>query len=95
MYILRNFVDISVKFHRNVDIVRFGSFQVALPTDKYTGQSGPSVNNVNLVRGLLDYVIRYHHRDIMEQPEEKRYDILLARVAEATAEMVAGWQTVG
>ncbi|PRP85228.1 hypothetical protein PROFUN_06998 [Planoprotostelium fungivorum] len=75
--------------------IRFGSFQIALPTDKYTGQSGPSPNNVSLIRGLLDYVIKYHHRDIMEQPEEKRYDILLARVAEATAEMVAGWQTVG
>jgi len=76
--------------------IRFGSFQVARTTDKMTGRAGPSPKNFKLVMTLIDYVIKHHFPEIAEvENQEERYKKMLGKVAQLTAKMVAGWQTVG
>ncbi len=62
--------------------VRFGSFEWF----HYTNQP-------HLVKKLADYVIDLHHPDLPQ--DDSRYPLFLQRVVEKTAEMIAGWQSIG
>ena len=75
--------------------IRFGSFQIADPLDE-TGASGPSINNHQLIRSLIDYVTHYFY------PEAKNHESIQMKTLSfadelcwKTAYTVAQWQAIG
>lgn len=69
--------------------LRFGSFELAKTTDKYTGRAGPSPRNFDLIKTLVDYTRSKFYSEL-ETDEEFVFE-----VARRTAVMIAGWQSVG
>ena len=69
--------------------LRFGSFEIAKTTDKFTGRAGPSPENFELVKQLVDYTQRNFF------PEAKTTEDFVLEVARRTGVLIAGWQCVG
>jgi len=77
--------------------IRFGSFQIANPPDRNTGQEGPSYGNGQIIEKLLNYVIQYHYPHIFNQYSsfETRVLVFAEELTSKTAKMVALWQSYG
>ena len=77
--------------------IRFGSFEIAKPTDSITGRTGPSVGNKEIIKTLLDYVVSTFYAEVVAKAEneEDRYLAFFRELTRRTAVMVARWQTVG
>lgn len=78
--------------------LRFGSFEIANPRDRSSGQSGPSEKQPLVVKELLDFTIRTYYPEIhaqyATQPEEACFHFF-NEVCLRTARLVAQWQSVG
>jgi uncharacterized protein YdiU (UPF0061 family) len=68
--------------------LRFGSFEVWLPSDPVTRRSGPSPNNTELLRTLATYA-----RDSFFAGAS--FEAMYHEVVRRTARLVAQWQLVG
>jgi len=78
--------------------IRFGSFEIFKPQDKFTGRTGPSVGRMEILQQLLEYVIDNFYPEIaLAHPEdrEERYMEFYKEVVRRTARLVAMWQCVG
>eukprot|EP01125_Pyxidicula_operculata_P011953 TRINITY_DN3916_c0_g1_i1.p1 TRINITY_DN3916_c0_g1~~TRINITY_DN3916_c0_g1_i1.p1 ORF type:complete len:310 (-),score=60.12 TRINITY_DN3916_c0_g1_i1:1173-2102(-) len=77
--------------------IRFGSFEIFLPTTQDTGRTGPSFGNNELLQDIMNYTIKTHFPTIWKDSEDKEEVYLewYTEVVRRTAEMVALWQTVG
>jgi serine/tyrosine/threonine adenylyltransferase len=69
-------------------LARVARGHVRIGTFEYAARLGPDA-----VRALADYVIARHYEDLAD--EAQPYRGLLARVAGATAELIASWMHVG
>lgn len=68
--------------------VRFGSFEIARPTDPLTGRSGPN-KDATIVKELVEYCIKHFY------PQAHDVEEFINQVARKTASLVAKWQLVG
>ncbi|KAL2102289.1 hypothetical protein ACEWY4_001457 [Coilia grayii] len=77
--------------------IRFGSFEIFLPADDFTGRQGPSVGQHELRAQLLDYVIETFYPDIQNRHSDRkeRNAAFFREVTVRTAKLVALWQSVG
>ena len=78
--------------------LRFGSFEIFLPTDSQTGRPGSS-NGLKdqMMPPMLDYIIENFYQEINAafNSQEERYEAMFEEVCKRTAAMVAKWQLVG
>jgi len=82
--------------------IRFGSFEICLPTNKLSGAKGPS-NGLedDLLPPLYEYVIKNFYSDFWKKFDEKEttkedmYFDVFKEIARRTCEVVAKWQGVG
>ncbi|KAK7904414.1 hypothetical protein WMY93_017021 [Mugilogobius chulae] len=76
--------------------IRFGSFEIFLPRDEFSGLAGPSAGRHDLRAQLLDYVIELFYPKIHQISDRKQRNMAFFReVMERTARLVAQWQSVG
>lgn len=79
--------------------LRFGSFEIFKPTDEDTGNRGPSVGRVDILKTMLDYTISTFYPEIWKRHEdgnkEDMYTAMYREVVARTARLVAEWQCVG
>lgn len=77
--------------------LRFGSFQIVMPTDRTTGRPGPSPARADILKTLLDYTIKYHYPQLLalHSNDQERYVAFYRELVRRTAVMVAEWQCVG
>ncbi|XP_030006449.1 selenoprotein O2 isoform X2 [Sphaeramia orbicularis] len=75
--------------------IRFGSFEIFLGRDDFSGLQGPSAGRFDIRAQLLDYVIETFYPDIQESSREKRNMAFFREVMMRTAKLVAQWQCVG
>ncbi|XP_069556038.1 selenoprotein O2 [Brachyistius frenatus] len=77
--------------------IRFGSFEIFLGRDEFSGLQGPSAGRHNIRAQLLDYVVETFYPHI-QQAHSNRRDRNMAFFREVmmrTAKLVAQWQCVG
>uniref|UniRef100_UPI0037E8CEDE selenoprotein O2 n=1 Tax=Semicossyphus pulcher TaxID=241346 RepID=UPI0037E8CEDE len=77
--------------------IRFGSFEIFLGRDDFSGMQGPSARRHDIRAQLLDYVIETFYPCILKS-HSKRRDRNMAFFREVmlrTAKLVAQWQCVG
>jgi uncharacterized protein YdiU (UPF0061 family) len=88
---------VSVVLRIAPTFIRFGSFQIALGADPYTGRSGPSPGRTDIIKQLLDYTIKMHFSEIWKKfdNDQTRYAEFYREVVLRTARLVAEWQCVG
>lgn len=66
-----------------------------------TGESGPSASHYDLVKKLVDYVIRHHFPVAVSCStsdgtlDTKSYEAFYKAVVESTARLIAEWQCAG
>ncbi|XP_056131752.1 selenoprotein O2 [Lampris incognitus] len=77
--------------------IRFGSFEIFLGRDDFSGLQGPSAARHDIRRQLLDYVIEtfYPHLQASRGSRRDRNTAFFKEVAVRTASLVAQWQCVG
>ncbi|KAH9261395.1 hypothetical protein BASA81_000027 [Batrachochytrium salamandrivorans] len=69
--------------------LRFGSFEIAKITDRYTGRAGPSPGKYDLIAKLVRYTKESFY------PQTATDEDFVVEVARRTGELVAQWQCVG
>ncbi|XP_028255751.1 selenoprotein O2 [Parambassis ranga] len=77
--------------------IRFGSFEVFLGRDVFSGLQGPSAGRHDIRAQLLDYLIETFYPNV-QQAHSSRRDKNMAffrEVVTQTAQLVAQWQCVG
>nr|XP_019955404.1 PREDICTED: selenoprotein O-like isoform X1 [Paralichthys olivaceus] len=87
----------SVVLRLAPSFIRFGSFEIFLGRDEFSGLQGPSAGRHDIRAQLLDYVINSFFPSI-QQDHSNRKDRNMAffrEVMTRTAELVAKWQCVG
>ncbi|XP_053271224.1 selenoprotein O2 isoform X2 [Pleuronectes platessa] len=87
----------SVVLRLAPSFIRFGSFEIFLGRDEFSGLQGPSAGRQDIRAQLLDYVIDSFFPSI-QQDHSNRRDRNMAffrEVTTRTAELVAKWQCVG
>lgn len=77
--------------------IRFGSFQIADPIYIDTKENGPSSDNPEIIKHLMNYVIKYHYSHIFNKYSsiEERIISFAEEIAFRTAKMVSLWQSYG
>lgn len=82
--------------------LRFGSFEICLPTNKWSGSTGPSHGlEDELLPKLYEYTIEHFYKDLWEKFQQKEitkeqlYFDVFKEITRRTAETVAKWQGVG
>ena len=92
----------SVVLRLAPNFIRFGSFETWLPTNIYSGMSGPSHGlEDKMLPTLYDYVIKYYYSEFWNKHEEKQitkedmYFDVFKEISRRTARLVALWQGVG
>uniref|UniRef100_A0A8C6V184 Selenoprotein O n=1 Tax=Neogobius melanostomus TaxID=47308 RepID=A0A8C6V184_9GOBI len=76
--------------------IRFGSFEIFLQRDEFSGLEGPSAGRHDLRAQLLDYVIEHFYPETQHFSDRKQRNAAFFRaVMERTARLVAQWQSVG
>ncbi|KAK2858749.1 hypothetical protein Q5P01_003369 [Channa striata] len=87
----------SVVLRLAPSFIRFGSFEIFMGKDDFSGLQGPSAGRHDICAQLLDYVIENFYPGI-QQAHSKRRDRNMAFFKEVmvrTAKLVAQWQCVG
>ncbi|XP_018539807.1 selenoprotein O2 [Lates calcarifer] len=87
----------SVVLRLAPSFIRFGSFEIFLGRDEFSGLQGPSAGRHDIRAQLLDYVIETFYPCI-QQAHSNRKDRNMAFFREVmmrTAKLVAQWQCVG
>ncbi|KAM4615563.1 selenoprotein O2 [Polymixia lowei] len=77
--------------------IRFGSFEIFLGRDEFSGLQGPSAGRHDIRAQLLDYVVEtfYPHIQHRHSKRKDRNTAFFKEVAERTARLVAQWQSAG
>ena len=82
--------------------LRFGSFQICLPSDKYTGAEGPSSGmDDELLPKLYEYTIEHFYPEFWDKfkndeiTKEDMYQKVFEEITRRTAQTVAKWQGAG
>uniref|UniRef100_A0A668AN68 Selenoprotein O n=1 Tax=Myripristis murdjan TaxID=586833 RepID=A0A668AN68_9TELE len=77
--------------------IRFGSFEIFLGRDEFSGLQGPSAGRHDVRAQLLDYVIESFYPSIQRRHSNRkeRNTAFFREVAMRTAKLVAQWQSVG
>ncbi|CAJ1054223.1 selenoprotein O2 [Xyrichtys novacula] len=87
----------SVVLRLAPSFIRFGSFEICLGRDDFSGLQGPSAGRHEIRSQLLDYVIEAFYRHIQQTHTDRknRNMAFFKEVMVKTAELVAQWQCVG
>lgn len=64
--------------------IRFGTFQ--LPASR---------GELDLVKMVADYLVKYHMKEFANLPREEKYKAMLDEIVKRTADLVVGWCSVG
>jgi len=83
--------------------IRFGSFEICKEKDPSTGRRGPSVGRHDILKLMLNYVIKTFYPEIAknipdndnEQAWSEAYLKFYEEIVKRTARLVAEWQCVG
>lgn len=75
--------------------IRFGSFQICLPTDRQTQRKGPSFGMPQIIVTLANYVINTFYPEYSSLGDNQKYKVFFEEVVRRTARLVAEWQCVG
>ncbi|XP_037616138.1 selenoprotein O2 isoform X2 [Sebastes umbrosus] len=75
--------------------IRFGSFEIFLGRDDFSGLQGPSAGRHDIRAQLLDYVIETFYPCIQQTNRKDRNMAFFREVMTRTAKLVAQWQCVG
>ncbi|XP_029901973.1 selenoprotein O2 isoform X4 [Myripristis murdjan] len=89
--------EIQVKGAGVTPYSRFGSFEIFLGRDEFSGLQGPSAGRHDVRAQLLDYVIESFYPSIQRRHSNRkeRNTAFFREVAMRTAKLVAQWQSVG
>ncbi|XP_042372818.1 protein adenylyltransferase SelO-1, mitochondrial-like [Plectropomus leopardus] len=87
----------SVVLRLAPSFLRFGSFEIFLGRDDFSGLQGPSAGRHDIRAQLLDYVIEsfYPHIQLAYRNRKDRNMAFFREVMMLTAKLVAQWQCVG
>uniref|UniRef100_A0A665VC49 Selenoprotein O n=1 Tax=Echeneis naucrates TaxID=173247 RepID=A0A665VC49_ECHNA len=87
----------SVVMRLAPSFIRFGSFEIFLGQDEFSGLKGPSAGQDDIRSQLLDYVIETFYPRIQQAHSNRkaRNTAFYREVMIRTAELVAKWQCVG
>ncbi|CAN9508089.1 unnamed protein product [Ophioblennius macclurei] len=87
----------SVVLRLAPSFIRFGSFEIFLDRDDFSGLQGPSAGRSDIRAQLLDYVIEafYPHIQQVHKNRKDRNMAFFKEVMVRTARLVAQWQSVG
>ncbi|XP_041833016.1 selenoprotein O2 isoform X2 [Melanotaenia boesemani] len=87
----------SVVLRLAPSFVRFGSFEIFLGRDEFSGLQGPSADQHDIRAQLLDYVVEtfYPHIQQAYDNRKERNMAFFRDVMLRTAKLVAQWQCVG
>jgi serine/tyrosine/threonine adenylyltransferase len=75
--------------------IRFGSFQICLPTDRQTQRMGPSHGMPQIIVTLANYVINTFYPEYSTLDDSQKYKAFFEEIVRRTARLVAEWQCVG
>jgi len=89
--------DCAVVLRLSPSFLRFGSFEIFKPVDRYTGREGSSVGNLPLLKQMLDFTVKNFYPEIERsfESQEEKYLEFYREVCKRTAVMVSKWQLVG
>ncbi|KAM3587701.1 uncharacterized protein V6R79_012236 [Siganus canaliculatus] len=87
----------SVVLRLAPSFIRFGSFEIFLGRDDFSGLAGPSAGRHDIRTQLLDYVIETFYPSIQQNHSSRkdRNTAFYREVMIRTAKLVAQWQCVG